>query len=177
MPSTPLRIVLLSCLAIAACAGRGASSPPLVEVGNGVVLQPRAGLEWTSHDHAQALQWSDADRLCRQLSVGERTGWRLPEIGELQALYDERFDQPCGERRCHLDPAVRLGGPYVWSGTERGAGARIYLDFSAGTSYSPTVVPILVRQVLCVHDVSGASRAMKRGTSRRLPLHGARMRG
>ena len=160
MRSPALRIALWSCVVIAACAGgQDASSTRFVVVGNGVVQYAATGLQWTSQDHARALQWGDADRLCRELSLGGRTGWRLPEIGELQKLYDERFDEPCGDRRCHLDPAVRLGGPYVWSATERGVGARMYLDFSAGSSYSPTVVPVLVRRVLCVHDASGAAAA------------------
>jgi hypothetical protein len=93
--STPVRIALWSCVVIAACAGRqDASSTRFVAVADGVVLQTTTGLQWTSQDHAQALQWGDADRLCRELSRAGRTGWRLPEIGELQALYDARFDEP-----------------------------------------------------------------------------------
>src|SRR5262245_45361810 len=133
---TPTRIALWCCVVIPACAGAQDASR-FVAVGDGVVLHTATGLQWTSHDHARALRWGDADRLCHELSLAGRTGWRLPEIGELQALYDERFDEPCGNRRCHLDSAVRLGGPYVWSATERGAGARMYLAFSAGESYSP----------------------------------------
>jgi len=162
--STPVRIALWTCVVIAACAGpQDAPSTRFVAIGDGVVRHTPSGLQWTSHDHTGALQWGDADRLCRELSRAGRTGWRLPEIGELQALYDERFDEPCGDRHCHLDPAVRLGGPYVWSATERGVGARMYLDFSAGSGYSPTVVPILVRRVLCVHDASGAEAPDQRG--------------
>jgi hypothetical protein len=160
----PLRIALWACVAIAACGGRhGAHSDRFVRVADGVVLDLRTHLEWTSSDQAQSLSWNDADRLCRGSSRGERTGWRLPEIGELQALYDERFDESCGERRCHLDPAVRLGGPYVWSVSARGVGTRFYFDFDGGSGLSPNIVPTLLRRVLCVHG--GQSNAESRATN------------
>lgn len=156
--SAPVRIALWTCVAIAACGDRhGAPSDRFVPVADGLVLDPRTHLEWTSRDHAQSLPWDDADRLCRGSSRGGRTGWRLPEIGEVQALYDKRFDELCGDGRCHLDPAVRLDGPYVWSASARGAGTRFYFDFGFGTSLSPTIAPTLVRRVLCVHDVSAQS--------------------
>jgi uncharacterized protein DUF1566 len=129
---------------------RAAPRDHLVAVADGVVLDPRTGLEWTSRDHDQSLAWDDADRHCRGLSRGERTDWRLPEIGELQALYDKRSDEPCGDRMCHLDPAIRLRGPYVWSASTRGPGTRFYFDFTSATSLSPGTPPTLVRRVLCV---------------------------
>ena len=69
-------------------------------VGDGIVLDSRTGLEWTSRDYLASLAWDDADRYCRELSWGERGGWRLPEIGELRMLYDKQADQGCGDRRC-----------------------------------------------------------------------------
>lgn len=157
MRSAVVRIVLGSCVAIVACGGRPAPSDRFVPVAADVVFDPRTHLEWASGDHEQSLPWDDADRFCRGSSRGGRTGWRLPDIDELQALYDKHFDEPCGDRRCHLDPAIRLGGPYVWSVSERGSGSRFYFDFTFGTSLSPSVTPTLVRRVLCVHDTSGAA--------------------
>jgi hypothetical protein len=156
MRPASLLITLWNCATIAAAYGgsHGVPSHRFVPVADGVALDARAHLEWTSRDHVQPLPWGEADRFCRESSRGGRTGWRLPEIGELQALYDKRFNEPCGDRRCHLDPAIRLGGPYVWSASTRGADTRFYLDFSTGTSLSPSVAPRLVRQVLCVHEVS-----------------------
>jgi hypothetical protein len=158
MRLAPLLVTLWNCATIAAYGGsHGVPSHRFVKVADGVVLDARAHLEWTSRDHIQPLPWGEADRFCRESSAGGRTGWRLPEIGELQALYDKRFNEPCGDRRCHLDPAIRLGGPYVWSASTRGADTRFYLDFSTGTSLSPSVAPRLVRQVVCVHEVSAKS--------------------
>jgi len=133
---------------------RAAPRDRLVAVGDGIVLDPRTGLEWTSRDHDQSLAWEEADRHCRGLLRGDRADWRLPEIGELQALYARRFDEPCGDRMCHLDPAIRLAGPYVWSASTRGPGTRFYFDFTCAASLSPGIGPTLVRRVLCVRQAS-----------------------
>ena len=132
----------------AACAPGG----PLVPLDDEVVLDRRTNLEWTRHDHTEPLPWDQADGYCRQLALGDRRGWRLPEIGELQALYDPLITAPCGARACHLDPTIRLGDPYVWSATAREQGSRFYFDVSAGNSFSPGLSPRLVRRVLCVRD-------------------------
>ena len=108
------------------------------------------GTRRLGHDHDQSLAWEEADHHCRGLSLNERRDWRLPEIGELEALYNQRFDEPCGDRTCHLDPALRLAGPYVWSTSMRGPGTRFYSDFSFASSFSPGIGPTLVRRVLCV---------------------------
>lgn len=155
--------VLLGLLCYASCSGsdhdRGArepvpGQPPLVErfVGpsDGIVQDTRAGLEWTSHDNKRNFAWHEADRYCRDLRLGGRTDWRLPEIDELEGLYDKRLDQPCGDLSCHLDPAIGLTNPYVWSATQRGPLSRFYFDFQGGASLSPHLKPGLVRRALCV---------------------------
>jgi len=115
-----------------------------------VAFDRETGLEWTRNDDERSLAWDDADRYCRTLAIGGRHDWRLPELSELQQLYDPHFTEPCGDRICHLDPAVRMRGPYVWTATARGEGTRFYFDASYGTSFSPGVTPRLVRRVLCV---------------------------
>ncbi len=115
-----------------------------------VAYDRETGLEWTRHDHERSLAWDDADHYCRTLAIGDRRGWRLPELAELQQLYDPHVSEPCGDRTCHLDPAVQIGGPYVWTATARGEGTRFYFDASYGTSFSPGITPRLVRRVLCV---------------------------
>lgn len=119
-------------------------------VGHGVVLDSRTGLEWTSRDHFQSLVWDDADRYCRELRQGERAGWRLPELGELQTLYDKHANQPCGHRWCRLDSAISLADPYVWSAWGPLPGIPTYLDFTSGTRFSPG--PSVLRRVLCVRQ-------------------------
>jgi len=140
-----LIVCLLACLAACAPADR------LRAIDDDVARDPRTRLEWTRRD-ADSLPFEEAERHCRELALGERRGWRLPEIDEVAALYAPQFTGPCGDRTCHYDPAIRLGGPYLWSATAREAGTRFYFDASAGNRFSPTVTPRLVRRVLCVRD-------------------------
>jgi hypothetical protein len=121
-----------------------------VAVEGDVVSDSATGLEWTGRDEDQALPWDRAERHCRELVLEGRNDWRLPEITELQGIYDKRLAEPCGDRTCRLDPRIHIRSPYVWSGTERFPGTRFYLDFSLGTSLSPWISPKLVRRVLCV---------------------------
>ncbi len=143
-------------VAVAACrrgdSYNGRTSDRLIAVADGVVRDQRTGLQWTSRDHEEALNWTDADQYCRGLVLGQLRDWRLPEIEELRALYDVSFKEPCGDRTCHLDPAIHLTDPYVWSSTAPGVGARFYLDFAFGNALSPGIGPRLVRRVLCMRQ-------------------------
>lgn len=152
-----LRTVLLACLIVtsAACrrdhdANAPAPAAPRFTLVDDVARDARTGLEWTARDHERSLSWDDAYRHCGELTLARHDDWRVPELAELEGIYDPRFDEACGERRCRLDPAIRLGGPYVWSITTRGPGTRFYVDFSYGTSFSPSLGPGLVRRTLCV---------------------------
>lgn len=118
---------------------------------DGVVFDRKTKLWWTSRDYERALDWVQADRHCEELVLDERSSWRLPRVKELEALYDAQTSQPCGNRPCHLDRAIQLAEPYVWSATSRGVGTRFYYNFSGGHSLSPGISPSLVRRVLCVH--------------------------
>jgi hypothetical protein len=142
-----------SVVAAAACT----RSDRLTAIDDDVARDPRTQLEWTRHDAPQSLAWDEAERYCRDLAVGGRRGWRLPEIAEVQALYDKRFNGSCGDRTCHFDPAIGLRGPYLWSATAREPGSRFYFDASAGNSFSPGVTPRLVRRVLCVRGGAPAA--------------------
>ncbi|HEY2386957.1 MAG TPA: DUF1566 domain-containing protein [Candidatus Binatia bacterium] len=142
---------------LAAC--HGGSDPSVVKgdtrfvpVVDGAVRDRTTGLQWTSRDHERALAWNDAERHCRGLALGGVQSWRLPEIDELGALYDAAVAAPCGSRTCHLDPAISLGDPYVWSATAPAEGARYYFDFAFGNRFSPGIPPTLVRRVLCVRQ-------------------------
>ena len=149
-PSAVRTLLAASLVSLAACA----PGDRLNAVDADVARDPRTRLEWTRHDYPQSLPWDDADQHCRELAIGDRRGWRLPEIGEVQALYDTKFTEPCGERTCHFDPAIHLGGPYLWSATAREPGSRFYFDASAGNNFSPGVTPKLVRRVLCVRTAN-----------------------
>jgi len=138
--------------------GEPPPAPPpaarFVAAGSGVARDTRTGLEWTRHDHDRALAWQPASHYCETLVLEGRTDWRLPEIGELKALYDERIERPCGDRTCRVDALIELTGPYVWSATRSGSPRRFYIDFHFGTTLAPNLKPSLLRQVLCVRPAT-----------------------
>lgn len=121
-----------------------------VTLDDGIIQDARTGLEWTGRDSARDVSWPQADQYCRQLALGGRTDWRLPEIDELGGLYDQRLAQPCEDRSCHLDPVLELTGPYIWSATQSGTSRRFYFDFRFGTRLAPRLRNTLVRRALCV---------------------------
>lgn len=51
------------------------------------VLDRETGLVWTRSTVAQSTVYQ-ADQKCRELIVGNRMGWRLPAVAELQSLVD-----------------------------------------------------------------------------------------
>ena len=147
--------LLLTVVSSAACTLPEAFTGRFVAVNEAVARDRRTGLEWTRADGERSLSWAAADDYCRSLVLAGRDDWRLPEIAELQALYDERQRQPCGATEdCRLDPVIDLTDPYVWSATARGVGTRFYINFQFGTTFSPNTPPTLVRRVLCVRSAS-----------------------
>ncbi len=121
-------------------------------VSDQTVRDSTTNLVWTAHDGERNFAWPEAEIHCAALRLDERSDWRLPEIDELSAVYDDTTSTPCGDQICRLDPAIALTNPYVWSGTERGGGRRFYIDFKFGTRLAPLIRPRLVRRVLCVHN-------------------------
>src|SRR5688572_26646427 len=82
-------ILLLALGTLAACRGGVfGDAPRFAVVAPGVAADRTTTLEWTTRDHDEALPWDAAERWCSDLVLGERDDWRLPEVGELAALYD-----------------------------------------------------------------------------------------
>ena len=59
----------------------------------GYWVDPSTGLIWAGKDSVgQDLNWSQASEYCRALRLGRYADWRLPTIGELEGLYDDRVN-------------------------------------------------------------------------------------
>jgi hypothetical protein len=118
------------------------------------VRDARLGLIWTASDTGKGLSWHDADRHCRERSLGaEGTKWRLPTGDELGSLFDTEMEQPCGKTAlCRVDPAIDLSTPYQWSATAPRPDRRVYRDLSLGSELAPLIRPALTRGTLCVRE-------------------------
>ncbi len=75
----------------------------------GVWVDRTTGLAWTLHDNGSYVEQKDADAYCSGLRLGGHTGWQLPEIDQLKAIYDAS-SQPY-----HTKDGIRLTGWWYWS--------------------------------------------------------------
>ena len=66
----------------------GVAPAAFIAASNGVVLDTVTGLEWEQNANHGPFNWADAKAYATGLPL-DGGGWRLPEIGELQKLYDE----------------------------------------------------------------------------------------
>jgi hypothetical protein len=135
-----------------------------------VWTDPSTRLMWTAKDNGQNVNWSEATNFCANLNNrnygGYSSGWRLPEIRELEALYDPSVTKTY---IYHGPPwrGFEDGGPYknhiknldldsccAWSKTRDGALKAYYLRF-----HSPQLDPFSYRidgmgvvRALCVRS-------------------------
>jgi hypothetical protein len=144
--------IVVGLLAAVACTSAGDDArrgARFVPHGEAIVLDTRAGLEWTRRDDGVGRDWHAAEAYCRVLTLGG-SGWRLPTAEELRTLRVASPRIPCGDVTCGIDPAFGISNPYVWTSSGQGDAARTYLDFQFGTELTPSIGPRLVRRVLCV---------------------------
>ena len=86
---------------------------------NGVaVLDKETGLTWTKDANIDGEKiWSDAVIFCRNLTIGNRMGWRLPTVEELSTLLETTgtsINLPDGHSFDNVQSQV---DDYYWSST------------------------------------------------------------
>jgi len=114
--------------------------------GNGTVSDGNTGLTWQQAEVTSTLTWEDALYYCENLSLGNHTDWRVPNIKELRSISDV----------AHLNPAIdttyfpTAQAARYWSSTTQfgHAEAAWFADFIDGrTSYELKASSLLARCV------------------------------
>jgi tRNA A-37 threonylcarbamoyl transferase component Bud32 len=111
-------------------------------------------LMWTRKDDGPYADWSDAATYCRNLRLGEYGDWRLPEIGELEGIYDSSESN-------HIKGGIRLKEfNWEWSATRSSSEEPWYFLFPTGESDFHSRVHSSSREALCVRRAvySGSSK-------------------
>ena len=84
-------------------------------------------LMWTGQDNGSNVDWNQAVSYCRNLRAGEYTDWRLPELGELQRIFDPT--QPS-----NIKGGIRVTGTQrEWSATRFASVDAWDFDFAPGS--------------------------------------------
>jgi TPR repeat protein len=83
-------------------------------------VDPKTSLMWERVSPVEDGTWQGADDYCRNLSLDGYTGWRLPAISELTAIYDAESTNRWHIRGGKLQPHGK-----VWSSTQLRSTQRI----------------------------------------------------
>ncbi|MBN2062425.1 MAG: DUF1566 domain-containing protein [Deltaproteobacteria bacterium] len=81
-----------------------------VDNGDGSVTDLATNLMWLKEPKRVASDYDEADEFCRGLSIGGKTGWRLPTIAEWKDIIDEKQE----------NPALPPGHPFININTSSG---------------------------------------------------------
>jgi hypothetical protein len=118
------------------------------------VLDKETQLVWERAPDTTLRNWRDANRNCSLLkTVGNRKGWRLPFIYELNTLVNP--SPPIGEPRLPVGhPFENISGPF-WTASMDGDGSGGYTVYFTGTSMYSNAGLTLTFRAWCVRGAGG----------------------
>jgi hypothetical protein len=109
---------------------------------------PATGLSWAKKDNGGDATWSQANEYCRNLTLGGRSGWRLPTIVELWGVFDQ---SKAGEQGLHPKGGIRLSWAGIWSSTQgNNTEEKLAFSFYNGSRDSSELGPSNFNRALCV---------------------------
>lgn len=130
---------------------------------NDLVLDKETGLIWARDANVIGLQnWIDANTLCREIELGNRSGWRLPTVEELSSLVDPgQSDLALPPGHPFVNVQYGAGVPGYWTSTnyENPSGAAWFVNFwrGAGPHLAGLASKSLLNHVWPVRGGSGGS--------------------
>jgi len=108
---------------------------------------PSTGLMWPTRDSDKDLSWKGSMKYCRTLRLSGFADWRLPNMAELQGIYDKNVETPGlagyhNKQRpftWHVKGGIFLTGRewssnYVQDDRGRNSGYEMHFDFNSGES-------------------------------------------
>ena len=102
---------------------------------------PVTGLMWPAKDNGSGTQQEAAGAFCAALDLGGFHDWRMPQLAELESLYDPEYSIKGGIERTAY---------FLWSSSRRGARFAWGFTFDVGERESDFTGETNDRRVLCV---------------------------
>lgn len=163
---TKVVLILLSAAALPAGAQSPANDQGLRQETQtrGYWTDPSTKLMWAEKDNGKDVTWRKAMHYCRDLRLAGYSDWRLANIGELQAIFDESTNAPglagpSGNHRAatwHVKGSLFLTGNQ-WSSTRRyddrgrPVGYAFRFDFNEGRQFGGDELSFSTnKRALCV---------------------------
>jgi hypothetical protein len=120
----PLTIILC----VGACAAMAQDSASAAGADAKTIWKDSAtGLTWTVKDNGSSVSPNEASNYCSSLRLGGDSDWRMPTIGELEALYDSKLS-----KQYKVKGPIELSDPCVLSGTSNSSGTWTFC-FNSGS--------------------------------------------
>ncbi|MGO9119303.1 MAG: DUF1566 domain-containing protein [Desulfomonilaceae bacterium] len=126
---------------------------------------PATGLTWAKRDNGQNVNWYDADGFCQNLNLGGLR-WRLPDMKELETLYDESVNRGYTYHgptyntfkdgttyHNHVKQGVEVASCCAWSREKDGPSNALYLRLWNGETWSFQADQSGAVRALCVSVV------------------------
>lgn len=113
-------------------------------------VDPATGLTWAKKDNGSDATFSQASDYCQTLTLGGKSGWRLPTIDELSGIF---VWAKAGQSGLHPKGGISLSWPGVWSSTEGNkAEEKWAFSFYNGSRGSSEIGAGHVNRALCVRS-------------------------
>ncbi len=141
-------------------------APSQVQQTHDYWIDPATKLMWAAKDNGKDLSWNGAIKYCRNSTLAGLTGWRMPNMDELQGLYNQSITTRgmAGDKQHYRSFTWHIKGNLFVTGdqwtTLRGmddrgkpSGYAYYYDFNEGKSNDQPVgwpYPYVGMRVICV---------------------------
>ncbi len=107
------------------------ASDRYVDNGDGTVTDAKTGLMWAATDNGEPINWKDARSYCQNYSAGGHTDWRMPNLTELESLFNPKAKN---KRGYHINKLIETSAQSIWASDTRGYKAARF-NFTYGQKY------------------------------------------
>ena len=102
----------------------------------GVVIDTETGLMWAAKDNGSDINHKGAKAYCENYRGAGYKDWRMPNLDELEGLYDEDVSQDCAGT-CYVTRLIDLTDCCPWASDVWGSEAAVFYFVVGKRSLSP----------------------------------------